>query len=313
MTYEEFKFNFEEHIEGKAQNLRTARASNFGDDVKSTRSRSVKGKGKRAVSSRDDDDEDAKSRKSGKSGKADQQTAEEINRQLENLKFELPESCFFRYQKSTKIEKLEAKFLLLCHPFPAIEGEMLLVQPKKEDQVDKDQVVYRDYSLRKRLPAGEKPIASAADKLKEKKKKESEISKLQCLEIAIDDPLQSIEWVNIAEIMNQVGGLTWFQILPVGQKSSITTQFNSIHILPEEKFPQPLPIETFIKLHESNERKIERRAIDVDEPDRDDARGTFTADAKANGLVVLPEYDFKHCLYKMTEMNLSSEGLIYSY
>lgn len=28
---------------------------------------------------------------------------------------------------------------------------------------------------------------------------------------------------------------------------------------------------------------------------------------------MLPEFDFKHCIYKMTEMNLSSEGLIYSF
>lgn len=39
-TYEEFKFKYEEHIDGKAANLRTARASHFGDDVKSHRSKS---------------------------------------------------------------------------------------------------------------------------------------------------------------------------------------------------------------------------------------------------------------------------------
>lgn len=36
--------------------------------------------------------------------------------------------------KDAKIEKLEAKYLLMAHPFPALEGEMLLLQPKKEDQ-----------------------------------------------------------------------------------------------------------------------------------------------------------------------------------
>lgn len=39
-TYEEFKFKYEDHIEGKAPNLRTARQSNFGDEAKSTRSKS---------------------------------------------------------------------------------------------------------------------------------------------------------------------------------------------------------------------------------------------------------------------------------
>lgn len=117
--------------------------------------------------------------------------------------------------KNAKIEKLEAKYLLMAHPYPSLEGEMLLLQPKKDDQQDKEQVTYRDYSLRKRLPNREKPTLSAADKLKDKKKKESEVSKLQCLEVAIDEPLQPIEWVNIAEVMNQSGGLTWFQVLPV--------------------------------------------------------------------------------------------------
>ena len=76
-------------------------------------------------------------------------------------------------------------------------------------------MTYRDYSLRKRLPNREKQAQSVADKLKEKKKKESEVSKLQCLEVAIDEPLQPIEWLNISMVMNRTSGLTWFQVLPV--------------------------------------------------------------------------------------------------
>lgn len=113
--------------------------------------------------------------------------------------------------------------------------------------------------------------------------------------------------------MNQTGGLTWFQVLPVQQKASLIAQFNVVHMLPEEKFPFDLPIETFLKNHESNERKIERRNVKVADSQEDDARAQFIANAKAQGLVVLPEFDFKHVIYKMTEMNLSSEGLIYSY
>jgi hypothetical protein len=75
--------------------------------------------------------------------------------------------------KHAKIEKLEAKYLLLAHPFPSFQGEMLLTQPKKEDQDDKDWIVYRDYSLRKRLPNRE-CIVSTGDKIKDKKKKEIE-------------------------------------------------------------------------------------------------------------------------------------------
>ena len=105
-----------------------------------------------ASSNRDEDDEDAKSGKSRKSGKADQETANQINQDLENLKFEIPDSCRQNFTKNSKIEKLDAKYLLLAHPYPQLEGEMLVLQPKKEDQTDKDWVTYRDYSLRKRMP-----------------------------------------------------------------------------------------------------------------------------------------------------------------
>jgi hypothetical protein len=35
--------------------------------------------------------------------------------------------------KNAKIEKLEAKYLLIAHPYPSFEGEMLIIQPKKDD------------------------------------------------------------------------------------------------------------------------------------------------------------------------------------
>ena len=93
----------------------------------------------------------------------------------ENVKYELPESCFVHMMKGVKIEKMDGKFLLICNPYPTIEGEMLLVQPKKDDQQEKDIVVVRDYSLRKRLPTQEAKQAGLTDtfgkKDKNKKKK----------------------------------------------------------------------------------------------------------------------------------------------
>ena len=174
--------------------------------------------------------------------------------------------------------------------------------------------MYRDYSLRKRLPNREK-LQSAADKLKvgDKKKKDTEVSKLQCLEVAIEDPICNVEWVNIAEIINHVKGLCWFQVLPVGQKSCTPYQFNAIHLLPQSKIPFPLPIELFLKNNESNERKIERRNLKGDAVVEDEARNQFELAAKSQGLIVLPEFQFKHCIYKLTEQSLSSEGLLYAY
>ena len=68
-TFEEFKAKYDDHIEGRANNTRVARHSNFGEEVKSRRSMSNRGKGKKTTSQRSEpgeDDDDAKSRKSGK-------------------------------------------------------------------------------------------------------------------------------------------------------------------------------------------------------------------------------------------------------
>ena len=96
-------------------------------------------------------------------------------------------------------------------------------------------------------------------------------------------------------------------------KSSLTMQFNGIHILPQNKIPFELPIETFLKNHESNERKVERRNLKDKVIIDNEARAKFESDAKASGLIVLPEFDFQHVIYKLTEASLSSEGLVYSY
>lgn len=54
--------------------------------------------------------------------------------------------------------------MLVAHPLPTLDGEMLILQPKKEDQQDgSDEITYRDYSLRKRIQTGPKPVLTAAD------------------------------------------------------------------------------------------------------------------------------------------------------
>jgi hypothetical protein len=67
-------------------------------------------------------------------------------------------------------------------------------------------------------------------------------------------------------------------------------QFNVVHFLPESKLPHSLPIELFIKNHESNERKTERRNLKSDEVVADETRHQFEQAAKSQGLVVLPEF-----------------------
>ena len=56
--------------------------------------------------------------------------------------------------------------------------------------------------------------------------------KMQCLEIDICTPLTNDEWNNLLEVVDETQGLGWFQVLPVGQKSSQPYQFNMLHVIP---------------------------------------------------------------------------------
>lgn len=165
--------------------------------------------------------------------------------------------------KKVKIEKLEEKFNLISHPFPQISGEMLVFRPRKEDQNEKDFIVFRDYSLRKRLPTSESAKLSVVEQLNKKKKKaETDLQKLQSLEIDYEKPLSEYEWGNFAEVINEMKGLGWFQILPVGMKSSQPYQFNVMHVIPSSKLPvETLPLDLLIKNAISFNRKYERRGI----------------------------------------------------
>ena len=55
---------------------------------------------------------------------------------------------------------------------------------------------------------------------------------MQCLEIDISIPLTNDEWNNLLEVVDETQGLGWFQVLPVGQKSSQPYQFNMLHVIP---------------------------------------------------------------------------------
>ncbi len=146
----------------------------------------------------------------------------------------------------------------MAHPYPLMEGELLLFQVNMEDQVGEN-TVYGDYSLvkRKEITGGKNIVISAMAK---KKMIEDDIerTKIQCLEINIADPLSTIDWQNMADIIREIQALAWVQILPIGQKSCTPYQFNCIHILPNAHIPfSVLPLEkmisnkiTFVKKYE---------------------------------------------------------------
>lgn len=181
----------------------------------------------------------------------------------ETFKYDIPASCLVGMMKKVLIEKLSSKYLLASHPYPKVEGEMIIFLPKKADQTQgKDVIVYRDFSLRKRLETTPKPAVELGRKKKGKKEKDEEKPhepSLQCLEIDVAAPLSHEEWTNFVEVIEETQGLGWFQVLPVGQKSSMPLQFNMLHVLPQAKIPvERLPLDTFIANKTSLLRKKER-------------------------------------------------------
>ena len=67
------------------------------------------------------------------------------------------------------------------------------------------------------------------------------------MEIDIETPLSYIDWSYMSLVIQEINGMGWFQILPVGQKSSFPLQFNMMHILPSAKIPfAKVPIDVLI-------------------------------------------------------------------
>ena len=254
ISFDDFMTKFLDHIEGNAGlDGRSVHESVEGEDLdmqaKSVRKGTASKKGtemNKTASQMGDPEEDE--RKSVVSGgvksNAMSKSRTDMNVSMENFKFEIPESCHVGIMSKCLIEKLDGKYLLVANPYPQTEGQMMIFLPKKADQREKEILLYRDYSLRKRLETTIKAPDSKVEKLIQKKKekpdkpeKSANEPKLQCLEIDITNPLADIEWRNFIEVIDEVSGLGWFQILPVGQKSSQPFQFNMLHVLPGNKLP----------------------------------------------------------------------------
>lgn len=76
------------------------------------------------------------------------------------------------------ILKLDDNFMLAANPYPQIEGEMLLFQYNPDDQSPEiDGIVYRDYSLRKRLKPEVKTKTLVSSAVAKKKQLEEDAEK----------------------------------------------------------------------------------------------------------------------------------------
>ena len=134
---------------------------------------------------------------------------------------------------------------------------------------------------------------------------------MQCLEVDLEEPLSSEEWNNFIAVVQETQGLGWFQVLPVGQKSSMPMQFNMLHVLPQAKIPiERLPLDAFVATQLSCQRKKERQpnspSAGINAPPKS-ARDEQEELAYASGLFMIPEFQFDHCFYQMSPENLMND------
>ena len=230
MNFEDYKEAMVDHIEGAAANEREARDSadeGTEEDGKKSKvgkqSVSKKGSMLNRTSSQFNGD-DAKSDREGLSKRSSKKSElnksayqtgmTTMNQTSISYKYELPAACMVSMMKKVLIDKMPAKYFLASHPYPKIEGEMVIFKPKKVDQTQgKDVITYRDYSLRKRLETAAKvadpdkdPFAKRADRKNKTKTEEKEPEhepNLQCLEIDVNEPLTREEWNNFISVVEE--------------------------------------------------------------------------------------------------------------
>ena len=174
MNFETFKNQFVDHIEGTAKNEREAHDSaDDGEDAKkSIRQGSVSKRGSQLnkTGSQFAGDQDSVehrneglSKRSSKKSNLDASKYQSMSMAKthgESFKYEIPDSCKVTMMKKVLVQKLSDrdKYFLASHPYPKLEGEMIVFKPHKKDQEKgTDLITYRDYSLRKRLETTPKP------------------------------------------------------------------------------------------------------------------------------------------------------------
>ena len=73
------------------------------------------------------------------------------------------------------------------------------------------------------------------------------------------EPLSKEEWINFVRVIDATKGVGFFQLLPLGQRSTIPYQFNMLHVLPKDKWPYPhLPIDIFISNQVTHMKRVEQ-------------------------------------------------------
>jgi len=160
---------FEDHIQGKI-NPETRTAGRKDKDLNPPVTNTIE---------EEEDDEAQEVNSRPRSTVSDVSTR--YNPVLDAKKYAIPDDCILEFLKLNKVEPLGDDFLLCKHPYPQIEGEMIIYQLNNDDKADKDLLAYRDYSLVKRQRWDSTRYTMNAAQKKERDEKLSKQSALQCL------------------------------------------------------------------------------------------------------------------------------------
>jgi len=137
MTFEDYKDQYSLHIEGHAHNDREAHDS-AEEEVEPRKSVKHSLSKKDTQMNRTDNsqfgrgDADVSIEKSMKKSttEGDQfASLSNLNKTVGDFKFDLSPACFVHLMKKALIEKMAAKYFLSSHPYPKIEGEMIIFKP----------------------------------------------------------------------------------------------------------------------------------------------------------------------------------------
>tara|TARA_B110000285_G_C15097006_1_gene602648 strand:- start:924 stop:1382 length:459 start_codon:yes stop_codon:yes gene_type:complete len=113
---------------------------------------------------------DSKNFKSGinsQRSQGEESSEDDENARKNEYKYKIPLTCNMEILKLNRIETLDEDYYLMLHPYPQMDGEVIIIQTNPKDQDDKSMVVYRDYSLKKRIESLPPTRMSAFQKKKQ--------------------------------------------------------------------------------------------------------------------------------------------------
>mmetsp|Transcript_21639 Transcript_21639/g.20756 ORF Transcript_21639/g.20756 Transcript_21639/m.20756 type:complete len:137 (+) Transcript_21639:354-764(+) len=135
MTFDEFLNKYQEHIEGKIEANEGGRpitAEGGGSKGDNWEVKMSEDKQEELKLEEGEGQEQETIEKESLNLSKSRQKNDDMNKSKESTisntdyKFEIPESCYMHIMKGNAIEKLTKKFYLIAHPYPLIEGEMLM-------------------------------------------------------------------------------------------------------------------------------------------------------------------------------------------